>query len=459
MSIDVHGDHTPERTPDQHVPRFKVMPRDTEYWENRNLMMFKPDAGYDFTASAEQTVVRGYKQPLWEPTFGSRAPLPAYERQELFGCLSYDNMRNMRLVTPRIRYPAGVLQPSGMVSLRSVTRRSPVTIPDSILYDSDVQKVFGIFAQFDALFTEQVAAFTGLSMERAFECARILYAFGVLDRSSPDWPLTTTFGELWRFNRRGSKPRDYANGMDTVPRLLMEGNRNIGVEPPGGGARSGLKHNVYAAEMCLRLAESADNVIGIWGDSFLNEKDFHDTDPDAYMKRHSQGDCAVVTKDGSVVMFEVVGRKMKDILIDYSILEKAASWVGVIANSPIDLYVIFVDVTFAHSYKTTIRSVDLGIRRESKKYAPNEYSREMAARHVGVVGGNYWFPEDHAISRGGTRLVAYNTMMRKFHCYDIPDRVFSSPDIRRDIVVNSASALHTPPWICDPIKERDYGVH
>ena len=430
--------------------------RNKEYWENRNRVMYKPVEGYDFSTPAEQSVARGLGSPLWEPTFASRASLPAYKRQEVFGCLSYQDMRTVRFVTPQVEYPSGIVQPSGLVSMHPIHRSSPVSIPDREMYDCDTQKLFSVFTQFDALFTQQVAAFTGLSEDRVIECANTLHAYGVLERAEPGWVLEDQFGILWRLNRRSVRPRAYANGMDSIPRVLMEGNRNSSKQPPGGGARSGLKHNLYAAEMCLRLAESADNVVGVWGDSFLDSLSFHVPDTNADAFRNSHADCAVVTRDGSVVLFEVVGRNMRDIAVDQSIVEKAASWVGVIANSPIDLSVIFIDVTFAHSFRTTIRSVDIGIRKDSAQYAPNPYMRSVAAKHVGVTGGNFWFPEDHAISQGGTRLTAYNTMTRKFHSYDIPDSTFSAPEIRRNIIVNSVSALHTPPWIMNPLQERNY---
>lgn len=425
------------------------------FWENRNIMTFKKEFGYDFISPAEQSIVRRFKSPLWEPTSASRCDYPMWERPDIFRTLSYSDTRDMLFSIPKVKYQSGIVKPSGLVSLQMVERTSPVFMSDRELYHYEVQKVFAVFSQFDSLLVDQVAAFAGIGVERAHECCTILWSQGILERSTRDWRLFDSLGYVWRINKASNKVKSYVSGMDSILRAVTVGEWDITDVAPGYGSRSGLKHNLFTAEIMLRLAESADNVIGVWGDPFLSESLFHKQDPDA-LARRSHADAAVVTKDGSIVLFEVVGAINKTSYVNQTLVDKAASWVGVIANSPFDLHVVFIDTTFYNTFKATIKSVDIGLRKESHKFAPEEYSRERAIRHIGVTGGHYWFPDDGVISEAGTRLVAYNPYHKMYKQFDVPDNDFSDRDTRKNVIVNSVTALHNPGWILHDMKERNY---
>lgn len=425
------------------------------YWENKNTMMFKQDEGYDFINPAEQNVVRNLGGQLWKPTFASRSDFPMWDRKDIFRTINYKDTVETKFTIPKISYSSGIVQPSGLVSLQPVSRTSPVTIPDKELYHHDVQHVFSLFTQFDTLVIEQVAAFTDLSVERVLECLKTLWSYGVLERSDDSWGLYDVHGYIWRLNRRSVALSSYVDGMDSIPRALTVGNWDIKDEPPGSSARSSIKHNLYSAEILLRLCESADNIIGVWGDPFLSESVFHEQDPDA-LRRRSHADGAAITRDGSIVLFEVVGAMNKSKSVNRNIVDKAASWVGVIANSPLDISVIFIDTTFYNTYNVTLNSVDIGLRKESHKFAPEEYSRERAIKHIGVTGGAFWFPEDGSISQAGTRLTAYNPVHRKYNHFDLPDKIYANREIRKNIIVNTVSSLHSPKWAIDDIKGRKY---
>lgn len=439
------------------------MPRRTSvtpvsFWENRGLMMFKPENGYDFISPAAQDVVRHMGSPLWEPTFASRCDYPMWDRPDIFRTITYRDMLHMDFTSPKITFPSGVVQPSGIVSLQNVERSDNVLMSDKELYHYDVQKVFSLFSQFDTLLADQVSAFTGLSIQRSMECLTTLWSFGALERSTDKWKHFDTLGYVWRMNRSSLSLRAYVNGMDNIPRVLTVGNSDIADNPPGSGTRTSLKHNLFTAEILLRVAESCDNVVGVWGDSFVSEKLFHEHDPNAEVIRRSHADGAIVTKDGSVILVETVGDIGSNKIANQSLIDKAASWVGVIANSPLDVYVVFVDTTFYNSVRTTHNSLDIAFRKESRKFAPEQYSRERAISHVGVVGGSHWFPENGSMSRAGTRLLTYNPSTRRYRPFDIPDVDFSTSERRRNVVVNTLTALHTPPWILENIKERNYAV-
>lgn len=427
------------------------------FWENKNLVTFKNEDSYDFIAPATQDVIRKMGGPLWEPTFASRCDYPMWERPDILRVLNYRDVINLGFSSPTITYTSGVVQPSGIVTLQDVKRYDPVHVPDRDLYHHNVQKMFSIFNQFDTLLLSQIVGFSGLSVEEVEWCLHILWSQGIIERSVK-WRLFDTHGYIWRMNRKNASLRAYVNGMDSVPRALTVGDYDVSNEPPGSSSRSSLRHNLFTAEFLLRACEAGDNVIGVWGDPYLSESMFHEHDPNALLTRRSHADGAIVTKDGVVILIETISRMQLGSSVDQNTVDKAASWVGVIANSPIDLRVIFVDTTFYHSHRVTLNSINIALKKESHKFAPDVYSRERAMSHIGVTGAPLWYGENGALSQAGTRLVTYVPHTRSYKEFDLPDERFSTPSRRRDIVVNTVSALHTPPWIMGDIKERDYAT-
>lgn len=420
--------------------------------------MYRNENGFDFISPAVQEAYMGWKSPGWEPAVGSRCQnLPMWERPDVLRTTTFKGASNLNFANPHVTFPASVISPSGRVSTDTTSRPTNVSLTDADKYHHNVQKIFALMSQFDTMTTDQVVAFTGLERNEVIRCLNILYIAEIVQKPSKTWGHYDPLGQLWRLDPYSYKTVAYPSGMDAVTHLCAFGpySREDSPPPPGAGSRSAVKHNLFAAEMMLRIAESGDNVAGVWGDLFASESMFHEQDPQA-KQRDSHGDCVVVTKDGTIIIIEVVGSILSSRGQYRTIVNKAASWVGVIANSPLDIRVIFVDTTWSEDKRAIINAVRLGASHVSEEYAPVNRTRERAMPKVGVVDGSWWFPDESTISVAATRLGAFVPYLHKFYAFDEPDPEFSTPELRRDVVINTVGALHTPPWIRGDIVDRNY---
>lgn len=428
-----------------------------EYYHEIKDYLYKNNSGTDFMSPASQDVIRRWGAPHWETEFASRAYIPSWERPDIFRKIMTRDVSRVIFIDPEVISPAQVVNPSGMVNFKMTSSPSSISLPDNVLYHHNVQKVFSVLLHFDTMLEHQVAAFAGIDLDEARRCLRVLHSARVIQRTSErSWKYNHEYGPIWRMNLRSVKVAAYYDGMDALSRMLLAGGGekleyNI---PPGAGARLSIKHNLHTAEIMLRIAEASDNIIGVWGDYFAAESLFHD-----YMvgakKRDSHGDAIAVTKDGSIIIFEVVGAVSSKRGAINSVINKAASWVGVIASSELDISVVFVDTTWHQDRKKIVNAIDVGVRKESKAYAPDEFRRQKALSHIGIVNAAWWFPDDTGShSESMTRIGGYCPATYSYKAFDEPDPFFSDSETRKNLVINSVSALHTPPWMTDSIKER-----
>lgn len=428
-----------------------------DYWETADHLTFKNDEGSDFVSPATQHALKSWSTPLWNPIFESRCDTyPMWERPDIFRTINYRQTRSVKFGLPRIEFPAAQIQPSGLLSMESMKRTSPVIIPDKYLYHYNVQRIFTLFMQFDTLLEHQIAAFMSLPLDEVKEYLEILWAAQVLEKPEDGWDFEDTLGPIWRLVRYSHYTTSYIDGMDNILKACAFGNTDSETitRPPGGsGTRTAVKHNLFTAEIMLKVAESCDNVVGVWGDLFVSEHLFHEQRQDAeHRKSHADG--AIVTKNGTIILVETVGSYFQTTGKYQNLIDKTASWVGVIANSPLDLHVLFVDTTFNRDPMSMINSLDIGMKKESPRYAPDTFTRERAFSHIGIVGANWWYPEDDCVSEAETRLMAYNVHNYKYRCFDNPDPRFSTSENRKNVVINTLAAPHTPSWIMNKFKKR-----
>lgn len=417
-----------------------------------NTLKFRNRDSYDFLSPASQDVLRRWNRPLWPGTFASRCPFPVWERFDPLREVTYGEAVRIKWGSPQVRFPAATIAPSGRLALDHASRIITYQPPDRELYAHDAQGVFALFCQFDILSVEQIVAFTGVEADRVREICRMFVLTGILKRPASAWRHERV--ELYRIDLFTHSTKAYEAGMDAIARLTTTGGHGLGKQPLGSGNPSTTRHNLFCAEMSLRLAEAGDNVAGVWGERYLAEHLFHEQDPEA-RSRASQGDFAVVTKDGSIVIFELITALSEAAGSFRRLMDKAASWVGVIANSPLDISVIFLVGVWRRQKRATINAIKLGTTIESRAYAPDTHTRRKAMPHIGIVSGSWWFPEDGVISEAATRLTAWCPANFSFREFDVADTGFCTPELRRDVVINTVSALHTPRWIRDDIVARD----
>ena len=418
-------------------------------------LFYRNNEGIDFISPATQESLKNSGNPLWRPTFSSRCPhLPMWDRPDMFREITYHGTRRMNYQLPKVEHPSLVVSPSGELTLRNTLRSPSVVVSDRELYHPDVQKVFSVMIQFDTMTEHQLSAFTGIRMERLHEVMLTLYAAEIVEAPSPDWEYQEKFGTPWRLNPYSARTTSYLDGMSPLNRMITAGNIDMTTSaPPGAGSSESIRHNLFSAEIALRVAESSDLVAGVWGDLFASENLFHEHRDDA-RTRNSHGDAVIVTKDGSIIIIEVVGSVMDTGNKFQAIVHKAASWIGVISNSLLDISVLFIDTSWARDRKNVFNAVDIGVKRESAAYAPDNVLRERAQKKIGIVNAAWWFPEDGTMSQAGTRLGGYSPVEQRFKAFDRPDNFYSTEEHRRDTVLNTVSAMHTPPWMTKKMKDR-----
>lgn len=429
------------------------MSKELQYDKYMHDFMFRRGASNDFLSPASQEILMHWKRQGWEPTNGSRDRYaPFFTRRDPLRSTTYYNTASVVQHTSFNTSHGSVALPSGQLHLGPVEYPSEVLTDDSELYHYEAQRIFCIFSQFDTLTEDQLVSLSSATPERVREICNMFHAHGLLRRVDE---LDDLIGRIWILDRFSMHTYTYQEGMDTLYQLFSFGNHNMKDNvPPGSGSNSTIKHNLQTAETLLRVAEAGDLVAGIWGDLFASESLFHDQLENVEHRRN-HGDGVIVTKDGTVIVLEMVGSSISSPNAYNSIVEKAAAWVGIIANSEVDLHVLFIDGVWMRNKDYLLISLDRAIRTESKRFTANEYQRQRAATHIGLANLTNWFPDYSVVSRAASRLVAWCPAMRKARAFDVPDEKFSTPEIREAIVMNSALAMHTPMWMRGEIHERD----
>lgn len=425
-----------------------------QFWPRMDSVYYRDGNQMHFVSPATQAVLRQWDVPLWEASYESRCPLPMWERPDIFRRVTYNDAKSLKFQLPGITTPQVGATPGRMLSLQNIHRETPVVLTDKELYHHEVQRGFCVFAHYDTMTEHQFAAFMGLNMDKARKIMGTLHEAGLIITHTDEWSQEKDLGKIWRFNNHSTSATRYQDGMNPILKMLTLGDSDLGPTTiaPGKSLRTSVRHNLYTTEILLRLIESCENILAVWGDMFAASSMFHDPDPDA-KKRKSHGDAVIVTKNGSIIILEVVGGVVQNAGTIRTIIEKTASWVGVIANSNLDISVLFVDTTFNEDKKDFYNAVKIGLKYESDYYAPYKPTRIRALKKIGIVSAPWWFPDDGCVSRAATRIGAYSPQLHKFHAYDIPDPEYSTPELRRDVVTNSIAALHTPRWVYDEFKE------
>ena len=429
------------------------------FWRTYDDYLYRNEGlGAMMVSPATQRSLRHFKtHMLWEYTYGSRAMLlPYWDRPDFFRRGVSMDFANLSFSTPGITTPLGAATPGGRLSFRRVHRPLRVVQDDRELYHYNCQKLFALFLQFDTLIEPQIQAWTQMRHDEMKRALHTLWGANVLKRSVTDWALGDDLGPVWRINLYDNAPALYQANMDGLLRLLTTGDKDLENDerPPGYSSPYTIRHNLLAAESALRLSETCDNLAGFWGDSFASEDLFHVQDPEA-KHRMSHGDMIAVTKNGGLVLFEFVRGRGNTRHAMEIITEKAASWIGVIATSDLDLSVIFLDAYPSVDRRAVNNAIIEGVQYRSAEYAPNKFMREMAMEKVGVASLSQWFPDDGCVSTAATRMAAWVPALKQYRCFDEPDSRFSTPQKRLDVLTNTVTALHTPPWMGNEIREKD----
>lgn len=428
-----------------------------KYWDLQNSTLLSASSGKDFVSPASQDVISAWSRPLWKSSEESRnRHLPFWDRPDIFRTVSYNDVYELDFGGMDIETLAAVATPSGSLYLDTIYKPTTIVVPDFDLYSAETQKIFTLFCQFDTMVESQVIAFTGLDEKVVRKSLLSLHARGILEKNRKDWKHQEKLGDIWMLNIRSQATIDYPSGMDSLWRICGLGNFNLSENiPPGSGSNSAIKHNLFAAEIMLSMAETCDNIAGVYGDLFASAANFHVQNPQAE-KRNSHGDAISVTKDGVINIFEFVGNIGNTPNAIDSLIEKTASWVGVIASSQLDINVLFVDTTWHYDRRDFINAVHIGVDRESKRYAPEKFTRDRAIDHIGIINASWWYPEDNVVSQAETRMLGYCPNTRNYKCFDEPDTRFSTDEQRKNIVMNTASTIFQPPWIRNKFYARRY---
>lgn len=404
----------------------------------------------EFPADQEQFIKRRSRSILWQPTWESRChDYPMWERGDILRDVSFQDIINLDFGYPKVAYPASTVSPTGDIVLDIVERGTPIILADNIKYHYNTQRLYALMSQFNILTEQQMAAYLSISIQEAHQAAVTLMTCGILEQPYGEWIHEENLGKIWRLRYNTLEYASYFDGMDPVYQMISLGSADNANKPtsPGAHTMASTRHNLFLAEIMLRICEVGDNIIGVWGDFFASEELFH-TKHDGMKARKSHGDAIAVTNNGSIIVFEL-STHLLDPGQGHSriIAEKAASWLGVISNTELDISVIFIDTRWRRNGPNLYRSISYGIDKLGPLYAPDDYRRKHSIKKIGLVDAGWWFPTDRTTSKAVTRLTAFNPTTHRFYHFDKPDAFFSTDSLRRNVIVNTAAALHTPSWM------------
>ena len=369
--------------------------------------------------------------------------LPYWKRPDFIRDIRFGDINTMPWETISLNHRYMTITPNN--KLRMVTKpiKSTLTPEDGDIYTQKAIRITAALTQLATATTHQIAAITYPNeLQEVHTLLKKLYIAGVVQKSPNTWAHHHTIGDLWHIN---TKTLEYNHWLETIGSWeagMIKGSTTFD-DAPGANASSATRHTLLMSEIMIRAMEYTDNIAGFWGEQVLPASVFYDA-PVGDESRQSHGDGALVTRDGKIIVFELVGGST---VTHKSIAEKAASWTAVCGLSMMDMCVVFVSASFSVTWRDLFRAVDIGIKQESKRYVSSEAARARGAAKIYVANAAAWFPDVGANSIGFTRLLSRSTVYNCAIDPLIPDPKASNPTQRWDLVHNTMLAMQQPSWV------------
>lgn len=386
----------------------------------------------------DQASYLGYK---WAPIVDrSSAEMPYTERYDPVYGISASAFRYATWERAELAAKYPVALPSGRIDIDDCSVFAPLTMNRNYVNSPAIVTLMATLFQFGVATTDQLIASTCLANVEGY--LKRLQAYGLVARVvNADVEGT----DIWCFDWSKRVVLDWFSGLDQLSRLLVTGGIDIVASPPGMTSSSAIRHTVLMNELLLRYCEANDRVVGYWGEPFLDGSRFYDVASDE-MTRSTAGDGAIVTKTGKIIVFEFVGGAMSSSNAKRTV-DKAAAWAAVIGLTELDLSVLFVHGDNDRSNWVRVnQAIYQGTTVELNRFISDPVNASRAADKIGLTSLHRLCPEKNRVSEDLTDLTAWSPRSNRVFDIGADDPSCKWDDERAAVVLNTAAAIHTPPW-------------
>lgn len=396
---------------------------------------------------------------IQEMLVDSRAPIfPWYDRMDPLHQIGYRESLDLHWEMPSVYRRKYDIDQRGFVSEQWEQYPSPVFMSKRALYSPRPILAMASLYQYHHLTTFQLCALLGESRRSVWNSMSNLYAARVVKRSVPSWWQSNSdyggTGSVWAINYRSPEFERWLSGLSDVEYALLTGGSDPAEPPSGVQSITTVRHNLITAELCIRAMETCPSILGAWGDRFGSAEILYDPNyrfSDREKNRSNIGDAVLVTKDGGLVILEVVGSGvMAQSGSGKRISDKAGAWVSIAARSDLDVSVIFMSSNQQDRFRTLERHVRLGVEHSSQEHIVDRSLRRKGQEKIFVASSEEWFPFPTGISAEFRTLNAFSPHFDEWRDV-VPDgesmELEGALSASNDVVVNTLTSLHTPEWV------------
>lgn len=403
-----------------------------------------------FSKMSEMTQHDLLKRSWEEPDEKSRAPFPSWMRSDPMWELETDDFIRAEWRKMSVTEQRGRVMPTGRVQVYESKRNVTIHIPDSEMFSHEIMTIMATAFQLTIFSTDQMRALTGFEPDRLDRLLTRLYRGGYIAKCSGH--TAGNFSDIWSFDYKSRVAPAWLNRLPPDIRLLVTGGEVIDSAPPGSMSASSIRHDLVMNELMLRVLELSDNVAGFWGDPFLDAARLY-TASDDEVKRASHGDGAIVSKNGKIVMFELVGAGLSGSNWERTRL-KAASWAAVAGASGFDISVVFVSLNYMRDWKGLMSAVHKGCN-DVGLFTPNSAAIRRGRNKIGVVSASRLMPELGVSSTAVNGIDVWSPWRgESFSALNEPDSTVTGLE-RAVPTINTVAALHTPRWLHNELVDRN----
>lgn len=311
---------------------------------------------------------------------------------------------------------------------------------------------------FQTLTETQLFTLTGLPHDMMMRGLSILFHAGVIDFLRGDNKKDFYTGRIWHLVDNRDEFWDFVNKLPAVVRTLMLGdfNRVNYNTPPGGNSTSSVRHNLIASEIVIRAFEACNDIVGFFGEPFLSIDNFTQFDAESgYEYRANHGDGALITKDGTIIMMELVGGVAAG--ENFKRIEsKAAAWTAAAGSSHHDMAIVFINMNSVENYPRIVRACQKAVRDGAYMFG-NQLAVMNGQPRIFAVNFPYWFPEIGCVNDHFINLEAYNIQAQTYMPMTIPNNHGVSRESRVRLIENTLLSPTVPNWFFEPrLQQFDY---
>lgn len=443
----------PEGVPPARVPGGKSdfgLPSQRTIWEREFLVARR---------SQTMEVSRREKQGPRRTNIG-HPPVRMVDRIDPFWEMDWDSQFGgsewRRVSAERHRVTTDV---RGNVTIKTTQAYSPVTLSQNESYTESMMRIMALLFQYGGVSTSQLCSFMDQSLKGISYALNRLYASGLVERMTPSWVRPTQSsrlyhgsGDIWRANLRSDTITEWLEGLSATEYALMTAGRD-GADLLHNATftyEQTLRHNLSVAELCLRTLESAPGVAGVWGEPFVHGDRFlSEQVRNSINVRTVRGDAAIVTKDGAVIIIELTAIKDATQAEEGATLAaRAAAWATIASLSDVPMSLAVVSIGGYAASRRVAKHLRENTERELGKYFSNVAEKKKALDAIHMTSIQSWWPSASCISRKFLTLEGFSPFTKEYRELAPADAQW---DTKQPVVMNSVAALHTPPWVMNPV--------